>query len=84
MLQKTQRDTRFRARNSILFKSEQDCNFTRTYGFTVAGQRIGGKTFNYKRKLPVTNIYIPNFPATETAEKLKNILSIKTTVTNVR
>lgn len=84
IVQKLQRDTRFRARYNILFKSESDCDYIKTNGFTVAGQKIGGKSYNYKRKLPVTNIYIPNFPATGTAEELTNILSKTNTVTYVR
>lgn len=84
VLQKIQRDTRFRARYNILFKTEQDCNYIKTNGFTVAGQKIGGKNFNYKRKLPVTNIFIPNFPATGTEEELTKILSETNSVTYVR
>lgn len=82
VVQKIQRDTRYRSRYNILFKTEQYCNFIRSNGFVVAGQIIRGQKEQTWRR-PVTHVFIPNFPAHGTADELREILSKTNEVTYI-
>lgn len=74
LLEKVQRDTRYRSRYNVVFKNSNDCNDLKENGITIAGQRIKG---NKERKLEraISQFYVPNFPAWGTKEELVELLS---------
>lgn len=80
VVEKVQRDTRYRSRYNILFKEKEDCQYIIRNGITIEGQKIGGRKGNYIYSRPITHIYIPNFPASGTKDELFTLLSSHLTV----
>ena len=82
VIEKIQRDTRYRSKYNILFKRKDDCDFIIRNGITIEGQKIGGKQYHHRPH--ITHIYIPNFPSSGTRNELFTILSQHVSVSYVR
>lgn len=88
VIDKIQRDTRYRSRYNILFRNQTDCMTIFNNGVTIAGQRIRG--FNEKRDrfhfnaTPVTHVYVPNFPAYGTKREITDLFCHLGTMTYAR